>query len=399
MWFLAWKNVSRRIGQTTLTVLITALTVLTFVLSFSVLSTLQEGLRLANARLGADVIVLPGKSNADAFQTIFTAEPVNIYMDKSVTETLSAVVGVEFITPQFFTQSLDESCCSIGGATRLVGYDEETDFILKPWLNEQNIEGLRDDEVIIGGGIPAMLGNRAIILGEIFTVVGSLYPTGSGMDETIFMNIEVARKLAQESPYLQSIWKKQTPEELISALLIKVDNGFSPEEVARNINELDLTVVAVSTSEIVSSMKAQMDVISRLILGLWSGVFVVACLALIGRFTALARERKKEIGLLRAVGVQRSAVFKLIVLEAWIMAGSGGILGSLLGVLGVKAILDILTSSMVLPMGEWSGLAALASVLLGIAVALLLGLLASVYPAWKSARMDPQEAIVRGELD
>jgi len=57
MWFLAWKNVSRRIGQTTLTVLITALTVLTFVLSFSVLSTLQEGLRLANARLGADVIV------------------------------------------------------------------------------------------------------------------------------------------------------------------------------------------------------------------------------------------------------------------------------------------------------------------------------------------------------
>jgi len=81
------------------------------------------------------------------------------------------------------------------------------------------------------------------------------------------------------------------------------------------------------------------------------------------------------------------------------MAGSGGILGSLLGVLGVKAILDILTSSMVLPMGEWSGLAALVSVLLGIAVALLLGLLASVYPAWKSARMDPQEAIVRGELD
>ncbi|MEL1135780.1 FtsX-like permease family protein [Desulfitobacterium sp. THU1] len=399
MWFMALENVKRRKGQSMLTVLITALTVLTFVLAFSVLTTLQEGLELSDARLGADIIVLPNKSNADAFQTIFTAEPVNIYMSEELTEQISQVEGVGRLTSQFFTQSLDESCCSLGGASRLVGYDQETDFILKPWLDEQNIERLQDDQIIIGGDVPAFLGNQASVLGEVFTVVGSLYPTGSGMDETIFMNLDVARKLAKDSPYLQTLWSKESPDHLISAILIKVDEGYLATEVATQINELDLTVEAVATSEIVSSMRSQMNIIGQLVLGLWLAVFLVASLALIGRFSALARERKKEIGLMRAIGVQRADVFKLIVLEAWIMAGAGGVLGSILGVLGVQTVLTSLRSSLDLAMGQWSLGSALLSGGLGIAVALGLGFLASVYPAWQSSRLDPQVAMTRGELD
>lgn len=399
MWFMIWENVIRRKGQSLLTVIITALTVLTFVLAFSVISTLQEGLKLSNDRLGADIIVLPNKSNADAFQTIFTAEPVNIYMPESITEEIGQVQGIAKLTTQFFTQTLDQSCCSIGGATRLVGYDQKTDFILQPWLNEHNLSGLKDNEIIIGGDIPAFLGNQASVLGGVFTVVGNLYPTGSGMDETIFMNLDVARELAKNSPYLQTLWKKEAPDALISAVLIKVSEGFDSTQVAESINNLDLKVEAIATSEVVSSLRSQMDTVSKLILGLWLAVFFVAGLALIGRFTSLVKERKKEIGLLRAVGVQRKTVFELIILEAWLMAGAGGLVGSILGVLGVKSILAALRDSMNLPMGQWSIGSALASGLSGIAVALLLGFLAAVYPAWKSSRLDPQEAITRGELD
>ena len=399
MWFLAWENVIRRRGQSILTVSITALTVLTFVLAFSVLFTLQEGLKLSNERLGADIIVLPNKSNADAFQTIFTAEPVNIYMSEDVTQQIAQVKGIEKLTPQFFTQTLDQSCCSIGGATRLVGYDPATDFILEPWLNEHNLKALADNQIIIGGNIPAFLGNQASVLGGVFTVVGSLYPTGSGMDETIFMNIDVARELAENSPYLQGLWKKETPGNLISAILIKTAEGYDPVQIAEEIDNLGLTLEAVATSEVVSSMRSQILIISKLIFGLWLAVFFVAGLALIGRFSALARERKKEIGLLRAIGVQRTEVFKLILLEAWFMAGAGGIAGSILGVLGVNSILTTLRSAMSLPMGQWSWSSALGNGLLGIFVALLLGFIASVYPAWKSSKLDPQEAIARGEVD
>ncbi|AFL98519.1 ABC-type transport system, involved in lipoprotein release, permease component [Desulfitobacterium dehalogenans ATCC 51507] len=399
MWFIAWENVMRRKGQSILTVLITGLTVLTFVLAFSVLFTLQEGLKLSNDRLGADIIVLPNKSNADAFQTIFTAEPVNIYMNQDITQQIAQVKGIEQLTSQFFTQTLDQSCCSIGGATRLVGYDPATDFILKPWLNEHNLTNLEDNQIIIGGNIPAFLGNQASVLGGVFSVVGNLYPTGSGMDETLFMNINVARQLAQDSPYLLGLWKKESPEKLISAILIKISEGYKPAQVAEDINNLGLAVEAVATSEVVSSMRSQILIVTKLILGLWLAVFFVACLALIGRFSALARERKKEIGLLRAIGVQRTEVFRLILLEAWLMAGAGGIAGSILGALGVSSILTTLRSSMGLPMGQWSWSSALGSGVLGIFVALLLGFVGSVYPAWKSSRLDPQEAIARGEVD
>ncbi|CDX02412.1 Efflux ABC transporter, permease protein [Desulfitobacterium hafniense] len=399
MWFLAWENSVRRKGQSVLTMAITGLTVLTFVLTFSVLFTLQEGLKLSNDRLGADIIVLPNKSNADAFQTIFTAEPVNIYMNQEVTREIAQVKGIEQLTSQFFTQTLDQSCCSIGGATRLVGYDPATDFILEPWLSEHNLKALADDQVIIGGNIPAFLGNQASVLGGVFTVAGSLYPTGSGMDETIFININVARELAQDSPYLQGLWKKEAPEKLISAVLIKTSAGYEPAQVAEDINSLELAVEAVATSEMVSAMRTQLLMVTRLILGLWLALFFVACLALIGRFSALVRERKKEIGLLRAIGVQRTEVFKLILLEAWLLAGAGGAAGSIAGVLGVNSILTALRSSLGLPMGQWSWSSALGSGLLGIFVALFLGFIASVYPAWKSSRLDPQEAIARGEVD
>lgn len=78
------------------------------------------------------------------------------------------------------------------------------------------------------------------------------------------------------------------------------------------------------------------------------------------------------------------------------MAGAGGIAGSILGALGVSSILTTLRSSMGLPMGQWSWSSALGSGVLGIFVALLLGFVGSVYPAWKSSRLDPQEAIARG---
>ena len=97
--------------------------------------------------------------------------------------------------------------------------------------------------------------------------------------------------------------------------------------------------------------------------------------------------------------MQWTEVFKLILLEAWLLAGAGGAAGSIAGVLGVNSILTALRSSLGLPMGQWSWSSALGSGLLGIFVALFLGFIASVYPAWKSSRLDPQEAIARGEVD
>jgi putative ABC transport system permease protein len=398
MWLLAWKNTTRRHGQSLMTVIITALTIFTFVLVFSVSYVMQEGLTLSSQRLGADVLVLPDAAKADPSDILFTAAPTNVYMPKDIVEKVSRYHGVEQASPQFFTQTLSEGCCSLGEETRVVGYDAKTDFMLKPFLKELNVDYLADDQVIIGSQVGDFLGNKMVILGEVFTVVGTLHSTGSGMDNTIFLNIDTARRLAQESAELQDFWRDAPPEDLVSSVMIKTQKGVDPNEVAREINIPGLAVQAIATSDTINSTRAQTEVINKAIFGLWISSMLIAALALIGRFNSLARERKKEIGMLRAMGIQKKQIFQLILSEAWILSFLGGVLGSILGCIGVTPILSILKDTFILPSGIWSFTAALKSGSIGILLALILGFIASAYPAWESAGLDPQEAITQGVL-
>ncbi len=399
MWYLAWRNTLRRRSQSMLTVIITALTIFTFVVVFSVYLVMQEGLSLSNERLGADVIVLPDQAQADAYETLFTATPANVYMPQSTFARVSKIEGIEQASPQFFTQTLTGGCCSYGEEIRLVGYDEKTDFVLKPYFKEQKFARLEDNQVIIGGKVEAILGNVVAILGKPFSVVGTLYPTGSGMDGTIYLNIEVARKLAQDVPELQYLWNDAPPAELVSSILIKTQKDVSPHEVADRINQFCDGVQAITTSETINNVRLQMATIGKVIFALFLCSLMIAVLSLVGRFNALAKERKKEIGLLRAMGIQKSQVFQLILSEAWMMSFTGGVIGSVLGCICIAPIMEILASTFVLPAGIWTGSTALISGGLGILLAVLLGSVAAIYPAWKSAGLDPQEAITQGALE
>jgi putative ABC transport system permease protein len=382
-----------------LTVIITALTIFTFVVVFSVFLIMQEGISLSNKRLGADVIVLPDEAKADAYETLFTGAPANVYMPASVAEKLLKIQGIEKSSPQFFTQTLTGGCCSYGEEIRLVGYDEKTDFILKPYFKEQNFTSLKDDQVILGSKVEAALGNVVALLGEPFTVVGTLYPTGSGMDKTIYLNINVARKLAKDAHELQYLWRDTPPEELISSILIKTQKGVNPSNVAASINQSCTGVQTVETGEIIKNVRLQMDTIGKIIFALCLSSLMIAVLSLGGRFNSLAKERKKEVGLLRAIGIQKKQIFQLILSEAWIMAFTGGMAGSVLGCVCIGPILGILQNTFTLPSGIWTVSTALKSGGLGIFLAVLLGSAAALYPAWNSASLDPQEAITQGALE
>lgn len=400
MFFLAWKNVTQRKSQTIITILITVLTVATFVLAHALFTDLQEGMRLSATRLGADIIVLPHSVKSEAFQTIFTGEPVNQYMPDKVLESVRSVKDVQLTTPQFFTQTLDESCCSLSKPFRVVGYDPGTDFIALPLLNKGNVnQSLSDDEVILGANVTSFLGGRAVILGKTFHEGGRLERTGTGMDDTIFIRLDTARTIAKNSPYLQELWKNAPPDHLISSILIKVKEGASPAVVADQINSMDLGVNAIATSKVISSARNQMNTVSSVLIWLWLGLALTAALALIGRFTALARERKRELGMLRAIGGQSSDAFTALVMEALLIVGAGGLIGSLAGVLLTNPILSWLRGSLNLPQGDWSLSSAIYQGLWGIGIAVLLGAVSALYPAWRSSRLDPQEIISHGELD
>ncbi len=399
MWLIPFKNILCRKSQSIFTIIITSITIFVFVSSLAVFINLQNGIELSKNRLGANIIVLPNNSTTGISDTIFTAKPENTYMNKNILDKISSINTIENITPQFFTQTLSGGCCSYGENIRLVGYDEKTDFMLKPWFDKQSFNKLKDNEVIIGSKVEAFLGNKVAILGYPFKVVGTLYPTGSGMDETIYMNINVARSLALEEEDLKAFFKEDNPKNLISAIYIKTKANVKPENTVNEINKLNLSVKAYSTSETIEGLKSQINSIGIIIIWFFISIILISSLSLIGRFNSTANQRKKEIGILRAIGVQKSGIAKIILVEALTLSFIGGFIGSFIGIVFMNPILSFLSDNFKLPTGNLNIGYFIIFLISGIIVSMILGIIASIYPLLKSVKLEPQEAIAKGEVE
>lgn len=401
MFMLIWKNIARRRTQSTLTVTITMLTVLVFVMVLGVFQTVTQGLALSRERLGADAILIPKYASADGSDLLFTAIPENIYMPVETIEQARQLKGVAAMTPQFYCQTLALSCCDPGEEARIIGYESDTDFILKPYLDEDSKDGITADELIVGHNFAddELVGFNYLVLGKKFLVVSMLQPTGTGMDSTIFMDWHTAQDMCLESEVLRQDWTKKDPHDYISVIMIKFQEGVDPNAFVRQVEESGMEAKCILTGDTISSLQAQLEVTMQVMFALWIASLLIAVLSLVGRFNALAHERRKEIGLLRAIGLKKSQVFGLIIGETCTMALMGGVLGSGIALLAMDPVIEMLKDAFKLSPSVWSTSLALLCGLAGVALAGLLGFAAAVSPALKSASMDPQTAITQGEVN
>ena len=401
MFMLIWNNIARRRTQSTLTVTITALTVAVFVMVMGIFQTVNQGLALSRERLGADAILMPKYSAAKGDDLLFTAIPENIYMPIEVVEQAKQLDGVAAMSPQFYCQTLALGCCDPGEEARIIGYDPETDFILKPYLDEEHQDGINPEQVFVGNAYEDedLVGMNYMILGRIFKVVSVLEPTGTGMDSTFFMDWRVAQDMCLESEVLRENWTKKDPHDYISVIMIKFEEGVDPDAFVRQVEESGMEAKCLLTGDTISDLQSQLEVTMKVMFALWAASLLIAVLSLVGRFNALAKERKKEIGLLRAIGLKKGQVFGLIIGETCTMALMGGVLGSAVALICMDPVIEMLKNAFKLSPSVWSTTLALLCGAAGVLLAVVLGFAAAVTPAWKSASMDPQAAITQGEVN
>ena len=401
MLMLIWNNITRRRTQSALTVTITMLTVLVFVMVLGVFQTVNRGLALSRERLGADAVLIPKYATADGGDLLFTAIPENIYMDADVLEEAKNLEGVAAMTPQFYAQTLALSCCEPGEEARIIGYDSESDFILRPYLPDENQNGITAEEMIVGHNFADddLVGYNYLVLGQKFKVVAMLEPTGTGMDATLFADIDTVRRMCLESEVLCTSWTEKDPYDYISVIMIKLEEDIDPEAFAQQVADSGIDAKCILTGDTISSLQSQLEVTMKVMFALWLASLLIAVLSLVGRFNALAKERKTEIGLLRAIGLRKGQVFGLIIGETCTMALMGGVLGSVAALLCMEPVIEMLREAFKLSPSVWSAQLALLCGAAGVALAAALGFAAAVAPAVRSASMDPQTAITQGEVN
>jgi putative ABC transport system permease protein len=351
------------------------------------------------SKFGADLLVVPKGALVGMKTALLTGEPSTFYMDLSLADRLRTLKGIRQVTPQLFLTTAEGSHCIIGNAF-LVGFDPHNDFTVLPWLTQKLPREFKLTDAIVGANNPYQLGNSVYFYGQYFTVYGKLDRTGIGLyDNAIFIQIEKAYELADNAKKFTDVAPLGFTKGQISALLVQLERT-APVNVVRFSISRYPEVKVISAGNIVTSVRQNLAALFTGTVFL-SVVLIIANILMISAiFSTIINERKKELGLLRAIGAKKINIFQIVMIESGLLTAAGGVLGVMLGAVVMRIYrrtigfhLESLNIPFLWP--TWSDIALLA--LSAITLSIMVGILGAMYPAFTASRIDPYEAIRAGE--
>ena len=393
---LATKNLKRKFIRTLILLLIVAVVTGTLLGATIFISGMQNALKIGTYRLGADILVVPEKNESQAKSALLSGEPASFYMDSDIFTKVKAIEGVKKASPQLFIKPTSFTCC-YNVDTFLVAFDPESDFTITPWLQKNLKKPLVGNEVVVGSLLPIMTGDSIPFFGTQFTVAGTMEPTGMKFfDQSVFMTTEAAYAMAENS-FGKSMQPLELEKNKISAVLVQVQDGFTPDRIAIRIEHDIEGIKAIASDEVTSTVRRQLSGLLKGILVISSILWILALLMTGFAFYMIVNERQRELGLLRAMGARKGHIFSLIIAEAVVISLAGGIVGITAGASLLYAFKDMIIHSLKLPY-LLPALPVLGELVVGaVLFALITGLLASLLPAVFASRMEPYDAIRKGE--
>lgn len=150
--------------------------------------------------------------------------------------------------------------------------------------------------------------------------------------------------------------------------------------------------------DMLSSVKQIVGVLNSVSLGILIVLFVIIMVGILNTFRMTMFERIREIGTMRAIGMQRGQVRNLFLLEALFLALAGIVVGIALAalVMGILSLFNLGVDSplfMILRKGHFSFTVPLGRGLMNIIIIVVLALCAAYLPARSAARLEPAQAL------
>jgi putative ABC transport system permease protein len=234
----------------------------------------------------------------------------------------------------------------------------------------------RRDEIVAAKYIARKMrwkiGEKVTLLGREFTVVG-LYEPDIPWENGILVHAGfLAEQLGRKDSY-SIVFVYATPA--------------TRDAVKREIEEKLPNLTAVPPSDLTKRFAEQLQIIDDFIIMITVIALVVGVLGVLNTMMMSVSERTREIGMLRALGWSKGRVVMTILIEGVLLSILGGALGLVLGVLGTEALVSAFEDAFLVSNYEFS------TFVKGAVVALIVGVLAALYPALRAAGLKPVEAL------
>jgi putative ABC transport system permease protein len=340
----------------------------------------EDSLARGFSRMGADLLVVPRETLVNLAAALLTAEPTDHTLPAGLADEVARLPGVDLVAPQRSSRAPVTAGAHAHDAD-VVAFDAARDFTVFPWLQEKADRLFRAGDLIVGGRREEAVGTEILVGGKPFIVYGRLGLTGVGpFDRSLF----VAFDAEDAGP--------------VSALLVRLQVGATPEQVRFAIARTPGVKVVAGTTVFTSTRHALTAVLGATVF--FTALMLLASAVMVGvLFSAILAERRRELGLLLAVGARRPQLVRMILTEAALTTGLGGVCGLALGaalLLGFRRSLGYYFETVNVAFG-WPPAGTVAVYGAGcVAAAAVVGLLGAALPAWQASGREPYE-LVRGE--
>ena len=220
-------------------------------------------------------------------------------------------------------------------------------------------------------------GPQVMIADTWFTVVGILAttPLSPDIDRSVLVGWAVAgTELGFDGhPTVLYVQSQESSVEAVRAVLPETIHPEHPGQV-----------MVSRPSDALAAKRATENTYAALFLGLAAVALLVGGIGVANTMVISVLERRAEIGLRRALGANRGQIRGQFLTESVLLAGLGGVAGTALGLGG---------TALYAAYHGWPVVVPLSSVLSGLGGALLVGIVAGVYPSVRASRLTPTEAL------
>ncbi|AAM02868.1 ABC transporter permease [Methanopyrus kandleri] len=362
---VAIRNIARRSVRSLLTILGVAIGVAAVVGISAIAKGLQHDVKVAIS--GSASLIVKSKAAPD---------PLSSVLDESIEDEVRKIPGVKRTVAVWFNNRM----ITVGRQRQpiLIAAVENRGYELVVGSKIEPIEGHlpKHGEMAFGSLIWRKLrpkvGETVDLSGQKLRVSGAFKTSSQLANMCAITTLDSVNKIRGKS---------------ISCVFVQTSD---PKRVRKEIESRINGVEAITTSKAVQGMLNNLRTVELAAIALTGIAGVVGALGVANTMLMSVIERKREIGVMKAIGATNRDVMKLFLLESIILSLAGGIIGCVLGMLGSQLLVHILSyikhqTVSVLITPEVLGL--------GLALALAIGVVSGLYPAWKAAKVDPVEAL------
>jgi putative ABC transport system permease protein len=204
---------------------------------------------------------------------------------------------------------------------------------------------------------------------------------------TVKDNADLLGNLVVTDKLARSAFAVREPSMTFIKLAPGTDAALVQDEVAKRVKATYATVDTLNQKELKDNQEQQVQQLVSFFYVLLALAIVISLLGIVTTLALSIHERTRELGMLRAVGMSRRQVRRLIRYEAVITALIGAILGTILGIIFATLVSRPLADEgfeLSYPIG---------TLLVLLILAALAGVLAAIWPARRAAKLDVLQAL------